>query len=705
MKHPFPRGLTGLLLLGCAVSLGAAPIAGAEEKALTPQMKTLLQAVMSLDTAKQKVLFDRVGIAPSKDFYNCLCSPMWFAPSQYGPCEGRTVAYGTEIHGPFTADARGWASCAASHLGADGSNVLESLLAKTTARPGSNKDYAALLSECRSQYLVQQSGARARELSDGYDYLAQNGVPVLPPPESIGEKMKRDARLEMADLNKALGDAKKAADENAATSMAKAVGDKIFETATSKDTYLAAAETAMAVLELDMLDNRNALSTAQQEHTKYLNLWNKDPTYAPQLNAAAAKVNALKAAKEKLEGNQATLKTLTNGIHDISNAAALDGIYKKAFSGDTRQQSEAMLETTKMIQHYVDKYKDQNVDLSKALASLAKKKGMTEGEYKAFLAQATKTEMLEGASQVLEKTVKAGEWGLQAYDAYAEYNKQMAAADQLAQSGRYDEAQATLLSAFNMMGAITEKAAGFMPSGAKELAQFYAEALKMPGTIDAKMRKYMERTDDLADIEVSELSSKAMKRFNQGHSNETLRYDPYLHRVAGLTGYQMLQNNGADYAGDKPFVLMPEAGGAPIYVSRDDFDRIKELAYYTPIAEGRRMTDADVKKALAGLASGKSINVDDMRKKAEATLKDAAVKKRIADMFGQKSVSFDDISLWYTFNDLMNQNLPSSCKLSLKSQKALFSSFREPGGHDTAASYLAQYGTGLKLAEQNLPAR
>ena len=403
--------------------------------------------------------------------------------------------------------------------------------------------------------------------------------------------------------------------------------------------------------------------------------------------------------RDQLSGNQQNLKTLIDGIEHIGNAYKFDDISKNAMSGDARQQAQAMLDMTEMIQGYVDRYKDGNLDLTKAMQSLAAK-GMTDADYESFIAQTKKTEMLEGASQVLGETMKAAKWGLATSDAYADFNKQMAAADSLAQSGKYDEAQARLLTAFNTISSLTEKAAGSMPSGIKELAQYYAEAIKTPGLIDAKIRKYMERSQDLADIEVSELSSKAMKSFNKKHSNETLRYDAYLHREAGLTAYQMLTNAGADSTDEKPFVLMPDADGEPIYVTPANFEQIKELAYYTPIVEGHRLTDADVKQALANLGERGKINVDDMRKKAEAALKEAAVKKRIADMFGQKSVSFDDMSLWYKFNDLMNQNLPSSCKLDLQTQKRLFSSFREPAGRDSVASYLAQYGTGLKLAAQ-----
>lgn len=698
------RRLDLAVFLGCAAGLPLAPIASAEPAVQSPQMKTLLQAIMPLDLAKQKVLFDRLGIAPTKEFYDCLCpGPMWLAPSQYGPCEGRTVAYGTEIHGPFTADANAWASCAASYLSKDGSNVLESLLAKTTTRPGSNKDYASLLRECRTQYLAQQTGARARALLDGYDYMAQNGVPVLPPPESIAEEIKRDARLEMADLSRALDDAQKQAGQGAATGIAAAVGDKILESATTKDNYLTAAQTALAVLELDLLDNRNTLNNAREDLRRYRSLWGDDPdnpVRKAQLRAYAAQVDGLEAQKQALSDNQQRLKTLIDGIHDIGNAYALDGIYKKAFSGDARQQSEAMLDTTKMIQHYVDRFKDGNIDLTKGLESLAAK-GMADPDYKNFVTQAKKTEVLEGASEVLGETVKAAEWGLATYDTYADVQKQMAAADELAQSGRYDEAQARLLTAFNAMSVLTEKASGYMPSGVSDLAKYYAEAMKTPGLIDAKMRTYMERSEDLADIEVSELSSKAMARFNKEHFDDTLRYDPYLHRAAGLTAYRMLQNTGADYAGDKPFVLMPDADGEPIYVTPAAFEQLRQLAYYTPIVEGRRLTDADVKEALANLGERGAINIDDMRQKAEAALRDAAAKKRIADMFGQKSVSFDDTSLWYEFNDLMTQNLPRSCKLDLKTQKRLFAGFREGAGRDSAVAYLTQYGAGLKLAEQS----
>jgi hypothetical protein len=143
MTRSCKRDLTGWLqaiLLGSVDGLLLTPIAGARDAAQSPQMKTLLQAIMPLDYAKQKALLDQLGINPFKELYDYLCpGRMWFAPQKPGPYEGRTMAYGTEIHGPFSSDPKAWASCAAGYLSKVSSNVLESLLAKITARLGSKQ--------------------------------------------------------------------------------------------------------------------------------------------------------------------------------------------------------------------------------------------------------------------------------------------------------------------------------------------------------------------------------------------------------------------------------------------------------------------------------------------------------------------------------------------------------------------------------------
>jgi len=94
---------------------------------------SIIQGISNIGHDRFKAFAAAHGLAPSKDFYDCLCPPsFWYAPSAHGPCEGRTIAYGTVIYSNLSTDPAVWANCAAAE-NASGRPLVDTIVSKVHA--------------------------------------------------------------------------------------------------------------------------------------------------------------------------------------------------------------------------------------------------------------------------------------------------------------------------------------------------------------------------------------------------------------------------------------------------------------------------------------------------------------------------------------------------------------------------------------------
>ncbi len=80
-----------------------------------------------------------------------------------------------------------------------------------------------------------------------------------------------------------------------------------------------------------------------------------------------------------------------------------------------------------------------------------------------------------------------------------------------------------------MAAKLANVASGYMPEGFSELTQVYAEALRIPGAMDKRIREY----NDKADIKGSQAQSKACV------GNLSIDRNTYLFRTAKLPVYHV----------------------------------------------------------------------------------------------------------------------------------------------------------------------
>jgi hypothetical protein len=301
---------------------------------------------------------------------------------------------------------------------------------------------------------------------------------------------------------------------------------------------------------------------------------------------------------------------------------------------------------------------------------------------------------MQGLTDAIGETTKAATWALKGYDAFQQFKKDVALAESYAVKGNYTAAQRRMLLAFEGMSRLTAAGAEYLPPGISDMMGFYAEAMKTPAQFDAFIRDVVNKGDVHAETTGDQAKTPAMQAYVKAHPGIGLDREDYLYRQAGISAYRMDKADKGHL-----FVLIPRADGQPVYLDQANYERLMEAAYLYPIAEGRRMTDADVFEMTWKQTDGAAISIDSLRKKAEEKIKAAAGHQKIAAMFGQKSVSNSDALLWWDFQKALSAALPARCVLDSQTTKALFSGFRDPAARDGVLEQIARYGAALKAVE------
>ncbi|AHK80619.1 hypothetical protein M911_04975 [Ectothiorhodospira haloalkaliphila] len=679
------------------LSLGMALPVTADQRFMDKEDHPALKRIIGMDYERQKQVFERIGIPVSDDFYHCLCSrarygssttstsyhpaalpgwdDMYICGRPGGPC--MTRGFGC-WRNPLPSDPRIWRFCSGRD-GYAGEDILEDLLGALSELPQAGIDYGQKLDECREHHSLRTSPDSIRDFQYGYDYLASQGVPVLPPPSSVTRELQREAEYDRQDLQRRLSRIEQRVEKELEVSLVQELGKELI---THKHTHTAIAELARAV-------NK----TAQQELSKELEDLQKAS------NGDQGQIIVLQSRLNRAEQEGARIETLLTGLGAAQDAHKLPGIFSDATSGDPRQMGQALIDTTDLVEKYFKKYQKSTGAAARQWRDMAAQ-GLSPEDARRFEQIIENEQVINTALSGVSTALKAGKWGAYAYDAYQDYKRLRAEADRMAASGRYTEAQARMLNAFNVMSDLSRRAAGRLPPGISEMSQFYAEALALPGQVDQMMRELVDRHDVMADISGTQAQTEAMRRFGEAHPNASLDRDDYLFRQAGLSAY-IHQPGGGQRGIDRPYVLLPRADADPIYIDQRTRDRLMEAAYYFPLANDRRMTDADVEELLRNVGdAGTSLAIDDWRRAAEKRLKDAAYAGQRAELIGPDEISMQTLT---AFSSVVWESLPERCQFSRSTEKRLLRAYaRQP---EAVESWIREHGLALTVAEARRDAR
>ncbi|MFN3845570.1 MAG: hypothetical protein ACK4RZ_07075 [Paracoccaceae bacterium] len=708
MKRTKRALLAAVLPFGLTLALQAQdipPRTAAQEKVMTELFSLPHDRLMKTLTA--------LGVTPSDDYLSCVCraagygsssTQQYYHPGTIGDYDKRyscqhpgdpciVSGFGCSRH-PLPSDPKIWENCAATQRGKDGAAITDAVLAGLAARETASvdtRDFAKLYAECRARYGALEKTDAARIPYDGAAYLQAQGIKILPPPPKIAARHKADAQTAQASVREQMQQMREDLKANVEANLAAQIFGQV---AKNPNTYAEAADTVLDYVKLMQSERKARLESLSGEIATARKRFALDGAGENGANSKA--LNALEMSHRKSEAElttfareQKALERFALGVDTVDSLLTAEGIYIAATAGDNRDKAKALMDGAGLVEKYMGMIGDAADQGAQELAELARK-GTGQAEYSQLLKLRGRAESMADAVSVLSKGIETGTYALEVYDTYKQFEAVMDKAQSYADSGAYGDAQQNMLNAFNTLSVLTEKASSIMPPGVADMAQFYAEAMKTPAMADEFMRKVVDRVDEQAQISGGQAGTQAMRDWVDEGGADLMR-DPYLFREAGLSVYEVDQGRPAKYA------FLPNANGKLIFASQEDYDRIAAMAYYFPIVEGRRMTDADVRQRLDETGA---IGVAALKAEAERKLAEAAANKRVADLVGKPAAATEDWRDWHKFNTLLTKVLPFHCALDRKQEKALFNAWREPAGRERVEQQLTELGSNLKAADK-----
>jgi hypothetical protein len=739
--------------------LAGTTVSATEHPGLTAGEQRVLRGIIKLPHEREQAVMQKLGVVSTEGFLNCLCrkagygssstSQFWH-PGTIGKYDPRyscnrpgdpcvVSGFGCSRH-PAPSDLATYEACAQAHPGEDGKNLLDQVL--SSIRPQSDKradDYRRELAACRERSrLEQELRYLGGDRKAGYDYLKKKKVPLLKPPEHLRKRLNADAERIRVERVKAARRAQAKLREAFQNALPQQFDALIRDKMGSMDTYQRLGNAGLALAKAGYEEAKLARLKAERELHDALTLprirrdestWNAD---VRRLNADLSKAKE----REKARGGQAArLDKAMKVLSALEKAGKMGNISRSTaqgiIAGDSGKVLDALVSSGKLISEQFKNQLDEIGDLDALRRKLAAE-GVSDAEFDKLAAGLKSGDMLGPLAEGLNVLVKSADNASQIWATMKAIEKGLDDIAYVDTDGGYTDAQKNLLKSFTVLSELTRKGAEFLPPGASDMMQFYADAMKLPAIFDQKIRDAVDSADVMAEFRGSQLHTPAWERLEADMNGAaSLDRDDYLFREAKLKAYRIYSIGDRSYGGPTPYVLIPEAEGVPYYLDEANYKALSEMAYYYQMAFGRRLTDADVAEYLRSLGPKGRINVDDIRRKAEKAQTEAAEDADIAAMFGKKTLkarevsltqmrddaleasglaataeamgidihAFGDEDVWRAFNAAMYKHLPSNCTLSASTQKALFNRWRVRGQRADVEQYLDEYGTALKQVE------
>ncbi|MCT4656338.1 MAG: hypothetical protein N4A65_11050 [Cohaesibacter sp.] len=726
LRSHAPKRLSSLLAIamGGLVALTSLP-ASLQAQEFAPRSKrdeAYLKSILSLDFKKHQDVLKELGIKPGQNYNDCVCreagygqssTSQFYHPGVIGTPDSRyscqtagdpciVSGFGCSRH-PYPSDPAIHDRCFASYP--EGGNIANQIISRARQiGAGSKINFEKDLAECRQAHaLRREEKANLAELN-AYDYMRRNGEKLLPPPSRHADALKKKAQ-DHSDkaqeiLAKRLAKAKKKAEDN----LYKALGEKLIGNGKVQSRAIEMIETARGTIDLRQTDNEFRLRAAKRDLSKSKALFAEfkrnnpqggDWKLAARVRKDRSRVKVLSDNKTRMIKDAKKLDTLIKSVKGLKSAYDLTTAFDKAYgSGKGEDAAQAVLDTIKLANdHYSSFYKNKDTLFAEARKRAAK--GMKAAEAANFDKLSRKMDRLGAAGQFLDGVVKTGSVAMEGYKFFKVYEKHLKAAKAVADSGNYSQAQKDALRAFDAASRATKFAANYMPPGVKEMAQVYAEALQIPGSVAKTLLARKGEADFVSADFGKQGGSKAIRHLRERYEGAGLIPEDYL-SAAGLNAYHLDKNFTND---GKEFVLIPDQEFPPFYLNAKNYRKLQMMAYYYPIVHKKRMTDADVYKFLESIGERSDIDLSEMEKKAKAEFKKLALRKEMADLLKQKKVSNEDQKSMFEFYDLLGKVLPKSCQLNAKTKSSLARAFLQKDRRDGVIEFLNNYGAGLKKAE------
>ena|GEM_PF-7121707 len=658
--------VAGIITAAVVIVAVAGPVhAGATE--YSDADRRALEALLPLNFKKHSAVLEELGIEPSNDFYDCLCrqarygsssTRQFFHPGRIGEYDPRyscnqagppcvVSGYGCSRN-PLPDDPAIYAYCEARARKAGGVEPISAALdALQKRRKPKKPDVVAQYRQCHERFKMQDNLEGYVDTAAALTYLGNSGVPLVSPSGHIAAKIRREIDNVATNMARTRTKQRAEARDHLLTTVAKRVLQ-------NKETYTKTLRGTLSHVQAQRAETKKALEKLGRSMPKVNPNASPDRDALRRQNAAMAQKRVLEAKARRLEREADALNRVIGAVGHATTMIDIKNNILAMADGDPRKAAEGAVNTLDIANQYLD---DAGLD--------------------------------KAAVGALDDVVYAGNKALEAHKIYTDMLGVMDSAREMARSGKYTEAQTRLIAGFEALGKIGEATAAYMPPGAEEVMLLYSEAMKTPGAVHKFLTRATERTDEMANFTGSQTHSKAMKATAEKLGDLQVNRDGYLNREAGLAVYAD-DHPKARMAGTNEkitHVAIPKQDADPIFLTRRQYRRLQEFAYYWPIAHSERMDDADIAAHFGQVGKGGLPSIDALRDTAEAKIEEAARRQKIAEMFGKKTVTTTEERLYGAFEREIKRSLPYGCALDTRTRKALFGAWREdPGDQGTLDS-------------------
>lgn len=636
----------------------------------------VLGTIARLDHNKQLAVFEELKVDVPESFHNCVCKaagygstqtwqgyhPQATSPGKSPSCDKAGLPCMVSGYGclryPMPSSSSIYQGCNAKMLKSGEAGPMDAVLdavitrqSKTLLEARSQDErFAQRYAQCRRDWRRERSRLNDAWEFDGLAYLRDQKKPLLPPPGNIRKDLEQKAEQirhqHLAARKKAAAEVDKAASDYLA--------EKLY---TNKRLYEGIAQTAMADIDVKITaaENRRDALLSDRKGYDAMDRGGANPRRSAVGNQIEIQTRKNAAEIAKLKREKASMQRVMKEIRLASDVYAFQQGFQKLLSKKGSDKTDGAIKITEVLQGHFNDYVDSLAADPSATSSVIEDAAEAKKSLGRYINHAKR---IARAQKLYEKAIKT-----------------IQDAEKRAASGKYSEAERNLIAGFEHIANTADTLSDVMPSGAKEVIDMYAEAMRTPGAVHKLMTEAVDRADVLPDIQGGQARGRGMQQASE--RAKSLVRDDYLFRAAGLSVYREEVGAGDIDGGKVTHVAIPELNGEPIYLNARQYKRLQAFAYWWPIANGEAMSDTDVRGHFGKLGKGGLPPLDRLRQKAEKNLKSAAWDKRIAEMYGKKTVSREEVRKYREFGNLVSKHLPEGCALDAKTRKSLFNAWRE----------------------------
>jgi hypothetical protein len=463
-----------------------------------------------------------------------------------------------------------------------------------------------------------------------------------------------------------------------------------FENASGGAIKVIDAMEAQLSSESNKLKEQIGKITDHRDMHDFLSKVGGDSEDAKRVKALNSKLDSIDAERNKIKSDRGKLAAAKTKLEKIGTGLNVMEAANNLYEGNYLDGSEGVLNLAK-------EYLPDQSGKIKALDATTKLLGETSGGTKAINKKlgsemgriseySEKLKKSQAIRDKIDKGLKVIGKLKQAKELFAKaeaYNKQY---QELKDDGTTSAAGRNLIMGMDVTGEAMKKLAGYLPPGASDFVEFYADAMKLPGTVNKVAKNWYKDRDEAVNVSGPLAQTKAGREYDG-----ILDRDPEINPSGGV---------GVYYDPNKHVhVLITDPDKPAIVISQKERDKIAQIQSDMSAA-GKTLTNGMIEElrkngyqkiVIPGMLSNEEISIKELAKLADEKREEARIKSLASKALGVKNPSKKEIEAYKRYDDLVSfSQRRYNYHLSDEQKKKLFAKYQEdPKGF---ADFLSKYG-------------